>query len=541
MRIVSRGTRGIAIALVGAGALASASCGEVQGTPENTPSQVLEAKASLERTPSAIAPEQALVIQDPGVVNDTLRTTWSGALPADGSTAEGAWSFGRLVARMSGSVAPEDFVRDLFARELSQVAWDWPTRTDGKLDLTRSPLRLRAIANRMDLRDVSRGTAGEGHFVFDVLDASGKPLDRTVTLAYELPARTPVDVLAQAQRWNALARLTPGTEAFNSALQAITDGFTTGTGRATVSAADPLPTDATRRATDPVTLLDDDTQAPTAELTAPVEGGYVRSTVTVTANATDDVGVARVDFFDGTSLIGSSSTAPFSASWNTASVMAGVHSLTAQAFDAAGNSGTSSAVNVTVDNNPPLILTGAPQYNPTNQNYVRGNITVSWTVALQGGAPVALARVFQDGSVLTSNPTVSGTLYSISWNTLVLGNRAYNIGFQATDAAGNASVTNTRSLIVDNAKPSVSNITSPANGAVVSGVVTLAASASDSQAMAYVIFEVDGVNLTPYATTAPYTKTWDTTGKSGTHVIVAVATDRAGNTRRSNPVTVTVP
>ncbi|RKG92802.1 Ig-like domain-containing protein [Corallococcus terminator] len=540
MSIVSSGTRGIAIALIGVSALA-AGCGEVQGTPENSPSQAHEAKASLERT-SAIVPERELVIQDPGVVNDAVRTTGSGALSTDGNAAEGAWSFGRLVARLSGPVAPEDFVRDLLTRWEAGVARDWPTRADGKLDLTKAPLRLRSIANRLDLRDVSRGSAGEGHFVFDVLDASGQPLGLTITLAYELPARTHADVLEQARRWHALARLTPGTEAFNSALQAITDRFPPGAGRAILGTTEPTePKELGRRAADLRTLLDDDTQAPTATLTAPAGGSFVRSTVTVTANATDDVGVARVDFFDGASLIGSSFTAPFSASWNTSSLLQGVHSLTAQAFDAAGNSGTSSAVNVTVDNNPPLVLTGAPQYTPTTQNYVRGTVTVSWTVALQGGAPVSLARVYQDGAVLTSSPNVSGTVYSISWNTLVLGNRAYNIGFQATDAAGNASVLNTRSLIVDNVKPSVSNITSPANGAVVSGIVTLAASASDSQALAYVIFEVDGVNLTPYATTAPFTKTWDTTGQSGTHVIVAIATDRAGNVRRSNPVTVTVP
>ncbi|MCY1039723.1 Ig-like domain-containing protein [Corallococcus sp. bb12-1] len=539
MSIVSSGTRGIAIALIGVSALA-ASCGEVQGTPESSPSQAHEAKSSLEHT-SAIVPERELVIQDPGVVNDAVRTTWSGAQSTDGNAAEGAWSFGRLVTGMSGPVAPEDFVRDLLTRWGAGVARDWPTRADGKLDLTKAPLRLRSIANRLDLRDVSRGSAGEGHFVFDVLDASGQPSGLTVTLAYELPARTHADVLEHARRWHALARLTPGTEAFNSALQAITERFPPGAGRAILGTTEPTePKELARRATDLRTLLDDDTQAPTATLTAPADGSFVRSTVTVTANAADDVGVARVDFFDGASLIGSSFTAPFSASWSTTS-LSGVHSLTAQAFDAAGNSGTSSAVNVTVDNNPPLVLTGAPQYTPTTQNYVRGTVTVSWTVALQGGAPVSLARVYQDGAVLTSSPNVSGTVYSISWNTLVLGNRAYNIGFQATDAAGNASVLNTRSLIVDNVKPSVSNITSPTNGAVVSGVVTLAASASDSQALAYVIFEVDGVNLTPYATTAPFTKTWDTTGQSGTHVIVAVATDRAGNVRRSNPVTVTVP
>ncbi|MFP2896220.1 Ig-like domain-containing protein [Corallococcus sp. 4LFB] len=432
---------------------------------------------------------------------------------------EDAQTFGRLVARLSGPEAPEDFVRSWLAKEsgtresVAQLLRDWPTRADGKLDLTRAPLRL---------RDLSRGSAAEGQFAFDVLDAKGHPLKLTLTLAYDLSAKTAADVSAQAHRGQAMDRLTPGTEAFNAALQTVTDRLTARTGQLLLEE-------------------DPDTQAPAVELTAPAPGSYVRSTVAVTANATDDVGVARVDFFDGTTPIGSSTVAPFTVSWNTTSQASGVHSLTAQAFDAAGNSGTSSVVSVTVDNNPPLIVGSQPQNPPIMQNYVRGTVNASWTVALQGGAPVALAQVFQNGAVVSSNPTSSGSTYYYSWNTLFLGNRSYTLGFQATDAAGNASVLYTRTFIVDNAKPSLSVITSPANGAVVSGVVTLAASASDSQAMAYVIFEVDGVWLTPFATTAPYTKTWDTTGLSGTHTLVAIATDRAGNERRSNPITVTVP
>ncbi|MBN8227719.1 Ig-like domain repeat protein [Corallococcus macrosporus] len=437
MRIVSRGTRGLVAALVGAGTLAVVGCGEVASTQDATVAQARQEDAS---------------------------------------------AFSQQVARLSGAEAPEDFVRSWLAKEsgpesslqsaasrerVAQLLRDWPVRADGKLDLTRAPLRLRELA---------RGNAVEGSSAFNALDAKGRPLNLIVT--------------AQADRL----------------------------------------------------LLeeDPDTQAPTVELTAPATGSYVRATVAITANATDDVGVARVDFFDGTTLLGSSTVAPFTFSWNTVS-QGGPHSLTAQAFDAAGNSGTSSVVNVEVDNNPPLILAGNPRLPQINQNYVRGIVGASWSVALQGGAPVALAQVFQNGTVLTSNPTVSGTTYSYSWDTRVLGNRSYTLGFQATDAAGNPSGIYNRTFIVDNTKPSVSTITSPVNGAVVSGVVTLAATAGDSQAMAYVVFEVDGVWLTPFATSYPYTKTWDTTGLSGTHTIVAIAYDRAGNDRRSTPITVTVP
>lgn len=523
MRIMSRRARGIAAALVGAGALAAAGCGEVQGTAESTPAQAEQAK-SPQGCSAAIVPAREQVIQDVGVVNDKVRTG-----------ADGAWSFGRRVAGLSGPVAPEAFVRDWFTRwaasdsahaqDILQVLSDWPRHADGRLDLAKSPVRLRAIVNHPD---ASRDSAGEGHLVFGLLDASGKPLPLTVTLAYALPARTQADVLDWAHRWQALASRVSGTEAFNSALQDVTDRFTAGAGRVHGGVL----------ASDVGCLLADDVEPPTAELTAPAPGSFLRGTVTLTANATDDTGVDHVDFYDGTTLIGSATQAPYSVSWNTTTAY-GTRSLTAKAFDAAGNSGTSSAVSVLVDNYAPVLVLGSPKYNPYNQNYVRGTLDVGWTVTDQSLSGVALVEFFRDGVPVATIPGSGDTYYSFTWYTVGLPNRSYTISVRARDNAGNVA-TSSRALIVDNLAPS-SVLTSPANGAVVSGVVTLTASASDTQALQYVAFEVDGQPLTPYLTTAPFTKTWDTTGLSGTHTIVVAAADRAGNVKRSTPVTVTVP
>ena len=285
-------------------------------------------------------------------------------------------------------------------------------------------------------------------------------------------------------------------------------------------------------------LLTDDVQPPTAELTSPAAGSFLRGTVTLTANAADDIGVARVDFLDGTTLIGSATQAPFSVSWNTTSAF-GTRSLTAQAFDAAGNSGTSSAVSVLVDNVAPVLVIGPPQYNQFNQNYVRGIVNVGWYVSDQNLSGLALVEFLRDGVLVASTPGNGPLTYSFSWDTRFLVNRSYGISIRATDNAGNVA-NGYRTLIVDNTAPSAV-ITSPANGAQVSGVVTLSASAMDNMALNYLAFEVDGQLLTPYSASSPFTKTWDSTGKSGTHVIVAIASDRAGNSRRSTPVTVTVP
>ena len=71
--------------------------------------------------------------------------------------------------------------------------------------------------------------------------------------------------------------------------------------------------------------------------------------LTLSATATDNVGVTRVDFFDGTTLLGSDTTAPFTFTVALTAANNGVHAYTAKAFDAAGNNTTSAVSSVTVN------------------------------------------------------------------------------------------------------------------------------------------------------------------------------------------------
>lgn len=95
-----------------------------------------------------------------------------------------------------------------------------------------------------------------------------------------------------------------------------------------------------------------DIVAPTATLTAPA-AGEVSGTVTVSADASDNVGVAEVQFLAGTTVIGTATAAPFAIDWDTTTVENGSFNLTAQARDAFGNVTASSAVAVTVNNVEP--------------------------------------------------------------------------------------------------------------------------------------------------------------------------------------------
>ena len=81
-----------------------------------------------------------------------------------------------------------------------------------------------------------------------------------------------------------------------------------------------------------------------------MNGATVSGTVTVSANASDDVGVSRVELFVDGSLAGTDTSSPYGIAWNTTTASNGGHSLQTRAYDAAGNVGSSAAVNVTVSN-----------------------------------------------------------------------------------------------------------------------------------------------------------------------------------------------
>ena len=88
--------------------------------------------------------------------------------------------------------------------------------------------------------------------------------------------------------------------------------------------------------------------------------------------------------------------------------------------------------------------------------------------------------------------------------------------------------------------PPTTSITAPANGATVSGTVSVAASASDNVGVTKVEFYLDGA-LKSTSTASPYTWSWDTTtATNASHSLVSKAYDAAGNVGTSSTVTVTV-
>jgi regulation of enolase protein 1 (concanavalin A-like superfamily) len=112
---------------------------------------------------------------------------------------------------------------------------------------------------------------------------------------------------------------------------------------------------------------------PTVSLTAPASGATYTApaSITISANASDANGsVARVEFYAGSSLVGTDTSSPYSVAWN--NVPAGSYSLTAVAYDNAGASTTAAARSVIVNNpTPPTrAIFGASSDHATVTRYV---------------------------------------------------------------------------------------------------------------------------------------------------------------------------
>jgi hypothetical protein len=93
-----------------------------------------------------------------------------------------------------------------------------------------------------------------------------------------------------------------------------------------------------------------DTTPPTTSITAPANNATVSGTVSVTASASDNVGVTKVEFYIDGALKTTVTTSPYTFSWDTTTVANGSHTIISKAYDAANNVGTSATVTVTVSN-----------------------------------------------------------------------------------------------------------------------------------------------------------------------------------------------
>ncbi|WP_329089708.1 glycoside hydrolase family 48 protein [Streptosporangium sp. NBC_01469] len=157
-------------------------------------------------------------------------------------------------------------------------------------------------------------------------------------------------------------------------------------------------------------------QPPTVSITSPAAGATFAApaTVAIAANAADSDGtVSKVDFFNGTTLLGTDTTAPYAYNWT--NVAAGSYSLTSRATDDKGAATTSAPVGITVTANatPAVVVTPATVAVPEGGT---ADLAVRLSRAPSANVTVATARTSGDTD-LTVSSGASLTFTTANWNT----------------------------------------------------------------------------------------------------------------------------
>ena len=202
---------------------------------------------------------------------------------------------------------------------------------------------------------------------------------------------------------------------------------------------------------------------PSVSITSPGNGSSYKAPANVTISASASTvntgaGIAKVAFYAGAVLIGTSSSSPFTLSWG--NVASGKYSLTAVATDSTGATGTSPAVSVDVAsavNVPPTVsLT-----SPANGSSLTAPASIS-LVANAADSDGTIAQVaFYNGSTLIANLVAAP--YSFAWNNVPAG--TYTLTVQATDNAGatTTSASSTVTVTSSSSSPSTEPLLQPAN------------------------------------------------------------------------------
>lgn len=193
-----------------------------------------------------------------------------------------------------------------------------------------------------------------------------------------------------------------------------------------------------------------DTQPPSVSIAQPTASSSVSGTITISANAADNVAVQRVDLFVNGTLVASDTASPYNFSWNSANAANGMATIQVIAYDAAGNSSAAS-VSVSVYNAPPpaVVDTTAPSVTISNpvSGAVAGTVKVNVFATDDSGAVGITNRIYINGNLVA---TGTGGALTYNWNTRKLAAGSYTISVKSSDKAGN---TGSSSVVVQVGAP----------------------------------------------------------------------------------------
>lgn len=193
-----------------------------------------------------------------------------------------------------------------------------------------------------------------------------------------------------------------------------------------------------------------DITAPQVTLIKPADGSYLNLQATVSASATDNVGITGVKFEYAQSssgpwtAIGSATkdSQNWAANWNTQSLADGTYYLRAAAVDEAGNNGISATVTLKVDRTAPVLsnITASPDsFTPDGTSAV----TVNYQLSEQASVTIAVTNGTTQVAVLEKDVEKSTGAQKVVWDGKANGSTVpagdYNVQVTAIDSVGNKS------------------------------------------------------------------------------------------------------
>lgn len=289
-----------------------------------------------------------------------------------------------------------------------------------------------------------------------------------------------------------------------------------------------------------VTVVNPTNKTPQVNLTAPANNATysVGAAITLNATATDPDGtIANIKFYNGSVLLGTDNSAPYSFTINNAS--AGSYKIFAKAINDKGLTSSSATLSIFVGSSQtgktPAVSLSAPANNASFA--APANITLNATASDQDGTVVAI-QFYNGGTLLATDST---SPYSYTLKNAITGN--YSFVAKVIDNKGLTN--NSASVAVSvaapvNKAPEVS-INNPAADTFYHEPATIVLSvlASDSDGSIKNVKFYSGATLLKTDSIAPYTDTLVNVS-AGNYSYIAKATDNSGLTSTSASIHVTV-
>jgi len=276
---------------------------------------------------------------------------------------------------------------------------------------------------------------------------------------------------------------------------------------------------------------------PSVGITSPLNSASVSGVVTVSVNASDNVGVTKVEFYVNGLLKGTDTASPYAFSWDTTSLAAGTYTLMAKAYDAAGNvNQSSSTVNVVKDTIAPAVTMTSPANNAT----LSGTVTVSSSASDNVG--VTLVEFYSNGVLLYASNVAP---YNYNWDTTKVANGNYSLYSIAKDNAGNTKQSSSVTVTVNNAvpdtvAPTLTGFTLPATSNSLTVPVSGLTATDNIGVTGYLVSESATKPLagdTRWRSSVPPSITF---GSAGTKTAYAWVKDAAGNVSASRSAAVVI-